>query len=306
MKDDADALLADLEEKGVLGRLDCDKTTENLLRRHFVPKPGGRGVQLVTDSSPFNPYIERPIHPFPSPDIVFQSVEKDSRWFAKLDALHGYYQIPLAPECQKLTAFLLPQGRFYYKVALMGLNPSGDLWCCKCDEPVVGPPGVLKLVYDILIHSPSLVELRGRIRHVLQRCRAHGIVLNKFKIGCQVHFAGHNVTNGGIRPDEDRLGAIREFPTPQDQHQLRSFLGLANQLGHFLPDLSVGTVQMRSLFRKRTAWVWTPDNEEFSALKKILTFAPVAHYFDPDLKAYLLTDATQIPVFSGCALGWWE
>ncbi len=81
MKDEADALLADLELKGVLGRLECDETTKNLFRGHFVPKPGGKGVRLVTDYTPINPYIERPVHPFSSPDIVFQSVGKDSKCF---------------------------------------------------------------------------------------------------------------------------------------------------------------------------------------------------------------------------------
>ncbi len=57
------------------------------------------------------------------------------------------------------------------------------------------------------------------------------------EIGRNVHFAGHNVTEGGIKPDEERLEAISEFPAPQDIHQLRSFLGLANQLGNFLPEL---------------------------------------------------------------------
>ncbi len=296
MKDEADALLTDLEQKGVLGRLECDETTDNLFRGHFVPKPGGKGVRLVTDYTPINPYIERPVHPFPSPDIVFQSVGKDSKRFAKLDALHGYYQIPLAPESQKLTAFLLPQGRFYYQVTPMGLNPSGNWWCHKSDEAIAGLPGVLKLVDDILVHAPSLVKLHGRIRRVLQRCRAHGIILSrkKFEIGRRVHFAGHNVTEGCIKPDEERLGAISEFPTPQDKHQLRSFLGLANQLGNFLPDLAAGTVQMRSLLRKRMAWVWTPDHErELITVKKLLTSAPVAHYFDPKLESKLLTDASR-------------
>ena len=216
------------------------------------------------------------MHPFPSPDIVFQSKAKNSKWFVKLDALHGYYQIPLAPESQKLTAFLLSQGRFYYRVAQMGLNPSGDWWCCKSEEAIAGLPGVLKLVDVILVHAPSLVELRGRIRWVLQPCRAHGIVLSmkKFEIGRSVHFAGHNVTDEGITPDEERLGAISKFPIPCDTHQLRNFLGLANQLGNFLPDLAVGTVQMRGLLRKRTAWVWTPDHEkEFVAVQKLLTSA---------------------------------
>ncbi len=46
---------------------------------------------------------------------------------------------------------------------------------------------------------------------------AHGIILSKkFEIGRNVHFAGHNVRDGGIKPDEERLGAISKFPTPQD------------------------------------------------------------------------------------------
>ncbi len=184
----------------MLGRLECVETTENLFRDHFVPNPGGKGVQLVTDYMLINPYSERPVHPFPTPDIVFQSVGKDSKWFAKLDVLHGYYQISLVPKSQKLPAFLLPQGRFYYRVAPMGLNPSGHWWCRKSDKAIAGLPGVLKLVDDILVHAPSLVELRGRIQGVLQRCHDHDIVLSrkKFNFGRRVHFAGHNVTDGGI------------------------------------------------------------------------------------------------------------
>ncbi len=113
-----------------------------------------------------------------------------------------------------MTAFHLPQGRFYYMVAPMGLNPSGDWWCRKSDEAIAGLPGFLKLVDDILVHATSLVELRGRIRGVLQRCRAHGIVLSKkkFEIGRSVHFAGHNVTDGGIKPDEERLEPSASSP----------------------------------------------------------------------------------------------
>ncbi len=155
---------------------------------------------------------------------------------------------------------------------------------------------MLKLVDDIPVHAPSLVDLRGRIRGVPQRCRAHGIVLSKkkFEIGRNVYFAGHKVTDGSIRPDEERLGVISKFPKPQDTHQLRSFLGLANQLGNFLPNLAAGTVQMRGLLRKRMAWVWTPDHKkEFVAVKKLLTSAPAAHYFDLQLESKLLTDASR-------------
>ena len=114
--------------------------------REFIPQSlrpqGGQGGGLVLDYMPINPYIEQPVHPFPSPDIVFQSVGKDSKWFAKLDALHGYYQIPLALESQKLTAFLLPQGRFYYRMAPMGLSPSVVTGgAARATRPLLASPG---------------------------------------------------------------------------------------------------------------------------------------------------------------------
>ncbi len=128
MKVATDQLIEDLLQKGVIDRLPPNTVTKDLFRGHFVEKPGG-GVRLITDYTPANPYIERPVHPFPAPDITVQSVAADANWFATMDALHSYLQIPLDKSNQALTAFLLPQGRFYYKVAPMGLTPSGDWWC---------------------------------------------------------------------------------------------------------------------------------------------------------------------------------
>ena len=75
MKDETIALLADLEQKGVFGWLECWSATRRRRissAKSLSPIPGrGKGVKLVTDYTPINPYIKRPVHPFPSPDIVF-------------------------------------------------------------------------------------------------------------------------------------------------------------------------------------------------------------------------------------------
>ncbi len=125
----------------------------------------------MTDYAPINPYIECPVHPFPWPNIVFQSIDSDNKWFAKLDARHWYFQLPLDKDSQLLTTFLLPQGKFYYKAAPMGLSPSGDWWCQRSDKVLAGLPGVLKLVDDILEQAPTKEELLQRIRQVLLTCR---------------------------------------------------------------------------------------------------------------------------------------
>ena len=53
--------------------------------------------------------------------------------------------------------------------------------------------------------------------------------------------------------------------------ELRSFLGLANQLGKFMPDLAHSTVKIKELMKEKNVFLWTDEHEkEFQALKKVL------------------------------------
>ncbi len=294
MEKEAKALVSDLVAKGVLVELDDSVSTEWLSRGHFVPKPGGGKVRLVTDYVHLNSYVDRPVHPFPSPDLIFKMIPKGSTWFAKLDAVHGYFQLPMDYDSQLATAFLLPWGRYMYTVAPMGMASSGDWWCKRSDEALVGLEGVVKLVDDILVMADTKEELLVRIRHVLERCRLHGIVLSKkkFVIGQEVPFAGHVVNGTGVRPAEDKVEAIRAFPTPTDPPSLRSFMGMAIQLMAFVPDLSHAMVHMRKLLQKGATWLWSPDmNKEFLDVKRILTSDLLVHHYDPTKPATLITDA---------------
>ena len=101
------------------------------------------------------------------------------------------------------------------------------------------------------------------------KCRELGITISLKKL--QV-FAGYQVSATGIKPDPAKAKALVKFPTPTDVSSLRSYIGLANQLGAFIPDLSQCLIKMRSLLQKRATFLWTPDiDQEFQRLKKILT-----------------------------------
>jgi hypothetical protein len=179
----------------------------------------------------------------------------------------------------------------------MGLNPSGDWWCCRSDRALVGLPGVTKVVDNLLIQAPDLPTLADRIRATLQHCREHKLVLHskKFVIGDEVPFTGHIVSSRGVRADPDKLKAIAEFPAPHDLTSLRSFLGLANQIGHYVPDLSQMTKPLQQLMKKNSVWTWTPEHQTvFDNVKAKLTADLSTHFFDPALRSYILTDASHV------------
>ena len=104
----------------------------------FVPKADGKRVCLVTDFTRLNKFVQRPTHPFPSTREIIEAIPPEAKLFCKLDAVHGYFQLALDERSSKLTTFLIPQGRFRYLRAPMGLNASSDEWCHQSDIIIAG------------------------------------------------------------------------------------------------------------------------------------------------------------------------
>lgn len=154
----------------------------------FLPKPNGCGVRMVTDFSALNKFVQRPVHPFPTPSEIASSIPSDSKIFVTLDAKKGYWQIPLDVEPRDLTTFITSFGRDRYCRAPMGLDPSGDEYCLCPDQALRGLKGVRKIVDDIIIFAPNAETMVQRVKAVLERCFAHGITLskNEVQVGAEI------------------------------------------------------------------------------------------------------------------------
>ena len=255
LKPAADKVLAEAIKNKLIEEVPLNEPSEWCSRGFFVAKPDG-GARLVVDLSYLNQFIERPVHPFVAGTDLIKNLDPSSRVFCKLDAVLGYYQIPLDEESKKLFTFLLASGRYRYLRAPMGCVSSSDEWCKRSDMALSGIPGVHKLVDDILIEAKDYDQLFERMDTVLQRCVDSNITLSlkKMEVGESVVFAGYNISNEGIHPVKDRTAAIGNFPTPSNTKELKSFLGLSTQLGHFVPDLAHSVNTLRELLRKNVAW----------------------------------------------------
>jgi hypothetical protein len=146
----------------------------------------------------------------------------------------------------------------------MGLSATSDNWCWKSDFVIEGNENARKIVDDILCWGSTMQELMTKLDTILLRCKAIGITLSikKFKISKEIAFAGYVVKQGAIRPSPERAIALKQFPWPENIHELRSFLGLAQQLAGFIPDLSHVSEPLRHLLKKEKKWIWSPDLQD--------------------------------------------
>ena len=292
-EDEANRILDEMEKSGIIERI--DHPTQFLSPSFFVAKPQG-GLRHVVDLSDVNNYVERPIHGFATPEEVSATIPAGSKYFATMDLKSGYFQVLLDESSRDITAFLTHRGRYRYRRAPMGLTSSSDEFCRRSDEALSGLP-MKKIVDDILSHGKSLEDLKDKIVQIVKRCKDKKITLSrsKFKIGKQIKYAGYIVSERGVEADPEKTAAITKFRKPECQKDVRSFLGLANQLGSFSPNLAKVSEPLRQLTRKGIKFVWDESHDKaFEDMKNVLTSTPVLSFFDMNKKSILLTDASNL------------
>ena len=260
-------------------------------------KPTG-DIRLMVDYSPVNRYVKRPVHPFPAARAAVTSIPPKNKWFASVDAVKGYWQLLLSEEASLITTFLTPWGRFRYTRAPMGLASSGDEFCLRGDRALAGLENFVKVIDDVLVYAATMEELEEKVRKIFARCRKHGITLapKKFKFGMpSINFVGYTVSGDGVVPAADKLEAISGFPKPKDRTDLRSFMGLAQQLGGFHMRLTEVLQPLRPLLSDKRAFVWEAEHQQaFEEARRVLSSVPVMAHFDPDKPITLVTDASRI------------
>ena len=215
----------------------------------MVRKPTG-ALRLCVDLRQLNKFVDRPLHPIRPPKEVISVVPPSARYFSTFDASSGYFQVPLHPDSQPLTMFLTSWGRYKHLRATMGLSSSSDEYNRRGDLAVEGLKGLSKIVDDVLMFSDMLEDHVAAVRAFFVRCREHGISLNRLKTRLarpEVKFAGFLLSGEGVKADPAKLSALHSFPQPTILTDLRSFLGLVEQLAGFSRDVTEALLPLRPL-----------------------------------------------------------
>ncbi|KAJ8372889.1 hypothetical protein AAFF_G00275930 [Aldrovandia affinis] len=111
------------------------------------------------------------------------------------------------------------------------------------DRVLAGVPRKECLVYlnDILAHGNSFEAALGALQCVFKRVTAAGLKLHPKKchfMRREVVFIGHKVGEDGISTMGDKVQAVRDWPTPTDERQLKIFLGQASYYRRFVRGFS--------------------------------------------------------------------
>ncbi|XP_025822327.1 uncharacterized protein LOC112898161, partial [Panicum hallii] len=120
---------------------------------------------------------------------------------------------------------------------------------------------------------------KGYVRESLSPCAVPVLLVPK-KDGSwrmyRVVFLGFVVSADGIQVDEEKVKAIKDWPTPVNVSQVRSFHGLAGFYRRFVKDFSMIAAPLNNLTKKDVPFKWGDEQDQaFNELKTKLCEAPL-------------------------------
>jgi transposase InsO family protein len=253
-------------------------------------------LRICVDYRKLNQVTVKDTYPLPRIDDILDAVY-GSVVYTTLDALSGYWQIPVEERDQPKTAFaMLGKGLYQFKVMPFGLcNAPGTFQRCM-ENMFRDMSFVMVYIDDILIFSSSmslhLVHLRAvfdRLRQMRLRCKR----VKCFFAKDRTEYLGFVLGAGGLAPQPQKLDAIRDAPVPRSRAEVQSFLGLASYYRRFVPKFALIARPLNWLLRKGQTWTWEEEQENaYQALKTALITAPVLAFPNFEQEFIVTTDGS--------------
>ena len=230
----------------------------------LVPKKDGT-QRMCVDCRAINNITIRYRHPIPRLDDMLDELS-GAVIFSKINLGSGYHQIRMKERDEWKTAFKTKFGLYEWLVMPFGLTNAPSTFMHLMNHVLRTFIGKFVVVYfdDILIYSCTMEEHVEHIKMVLEVLRTEKLYANLEKcIFCtdKLVFMGFVVSGQGVEVDESKIEAIKNWPTPINVSQVRSFHGLAGFYRRFEKNFSTIAAPLNELTKKGVEFVWAKSEE---------------------------------------------
>ena len=235
----------------------------------------------------------------PDIDAIYTKCVND-KFFSKVDFCKGYWQIPMAEASKKFTAFQTPFGHFQYLTMPFGLINSGQTYSRVARKLLKGLLNIDNYIDDVLAHTSQWQQHLDTLRALFERIREAKMKIRPTKCYfgySEIGFTGHDLADGELRTQEDKVEKIRKFVPPKTKKQLRSFLGTTGFYRKFIPNYAEKAKPLTDLTSKGhpEKLIWCAEHQAaFDLLREQLCADPVLKIPDVKKPFVLRTDASEV------------
>ena len=134
-------------------------------------------MRICIDPRNLNAAIQREHYQLPTIEEITSRLA-GAKYFSKVDANSGHWQIPLDEESSYLTTFRTPFGRFRFLQLPFGLNCAQEVYHKRVHEMFDDMEGVETDIDDVLIFGWTKEEHDRNVKAVLIKMQENNMTLN--------------------------------------------------------------------------------------------------------------------------------
>lgn len=198
------------------------------------PKP-----RKVVDYRRLNAVTRSDTYPIPDIPELLEWLSQ-FRYFGAIDLKSGYWQKQIKRSDCKKTAFVTPRALLEYLRVAFGLKNAPAYFQREVNKMLAD--GKLRysrgFIDDLLSGGVSWKQYLANQRELFLACLDHGwlVTVTKIRIGyTEIATLGHLVGHGFIKPDPEKVDAIKRLRAPTDERGVRALLGLVGYYRRFIP-----------------------------------------------------------------------
>lgn len=271
----------------------------------IVPKKldasGQKKWRLVIDYRKLNEKTIDDRYPIPNITDILDKLGR-CMYFTTLDLASGFHQVEVEKADIPKTAFSVENGHYEFLRMPFGLKNAPSTFQRVMDNVLREHIGVICLVYmdDIIIFSTSLTEHLDNLAKIFATLQKHNLKIQLDKsefLQKEVAFLGHIVTTDGVKPNPNKIEIIQKWPIPQNEKDLRGFLGILGYYRKFIRDFAKIAKPLTNALRKGESITHSKEFvTAFEKCKNILSGSDILQYPDFSKPFILTTDASNFAI----------
>nr|XP_049465357.1 uncharacterized protein K02A2.6-like [Anopheles coluzzii] len=236
-------------------------------------------------------------YPLPLPDDIFAKLS-GCHIFSKIDLSDAFLQVQIDEDYRHILTINTHRGLYYYNRLPPGIKVAPAAFQQLIDTMLAGTKRVCGYMDDLIIRGATEAEHERHLKDVLKRIEEYGFTIRnekcEFKTN-EIRYLGHVIDSQGLRPDPNKIAAIRNLPEPTNLTEIRSFLGAINYYGKFVPNMRQLRFRLDELLKHGERFQWDHKcKEAFDQFKKILSSNLLLTHYNPNEKIVVSADASSV------------
>jgi hypothetical protein len=218
-------------------------------------------------------------------------------YFTKIDLRSGYHQIKMREEDISKTTFRCHYDHYEFLVMPFGLTNAPATFQSCMNHVFNKQPRKHLLVFfdDLLIYSKTWEEHLRHVDQILSIMEEQSLYAKESKCEfgmTKVLYLGHIIGAKGVQVHQEKITAIREWPTLKTLTELRGFLGLCTYYRKFVKGFSQLCTPLTDL-TKKGSFKWNDEAQvTMEKMKEVMSTCPVLALPDFGIPFTLECDAS--------------